>query len=311
MLDRQSDHLDMFRAVSKHASDNQAITDTMVAFKNGITDLDGKITAIEDASGEHQQRITGVAKEKQDLRIVLCEVTYGVISPVKAYAFFSNNRKLEEEMAYSLRNLKRVKDDEIGALAQGLWKIVNPLVASLGDYGIAAAGMTAWQNAINNYKTSVASPRIAITHKATITKELKKLFAEAGDILKKIVDPLAIVFKNGGNGHYYNEYLKARIIVNSGGGKTRVTGTGTSKSTGNPIYNMKITVNEQGIQAFTDVNGKYVRTVKHGTMTCTAEAPGCVSETTAPFVVKLGETVVKDFELVPSEIKSPLDDLDI
>ena len=296
MDDKQSDHLDMFRSVSKHGSDNQATTDMVVAFKNGITLLNGRITAIEDASGEHQQRITGVATGKQDLRIVLCEMTFGIISPVKAYAYAINNKKLEEQMNYTLRGLKGVKDDEIGALAQGLWKIVNPLVASLGDYGITGPHMVVWQTAINRYKPSVAAPRIAITHKATITKELKKLFAEANEILKKTLDPLAIVFKNG-NEHYYNDYLKARIIVNSGGGKTRVTGTGTSKSTGEPIYNMKITVNEQGIQAFTDVNGKYVRTVAHGTMTCTAEATGFVSQTTAPFVVKLGETVVRDFAL--------------
>jgi hypothetical protein len=198
-------------------------------------------------------------------------------------------------MSHSLSELEAVKDDQIGALAQGLWNIVNPLIP-LADYNIDAASMTVWQNAITAYKPSVAAPRIAITHKATITKDLKTLFAEGSEICKEILDAVAIVFKKT-QPHYYSDYKKARIIVDSGGGKTRVISTCKSKGTGQPIYKMRLTVNEQGIQAFSDVNGKLVRTVKHGTMTCTGEAEGYVSETKPAFVVKLGETVVKDFEL--------------
>lgn len=297
MEDKQSDHLDMFRSVSKHASDNQTITDTVVAFKDGIIELDGIIAAIEGVSGESQQKITGVATGKQDLRIVLCETTFGVISPVKGYAFKNNLPELRAQMSYSLSDLKQVKDDQIGALAQGLWKIVNPLVP-LTSINIDAASMTKWQNDINAYKPSVAAPRIAITHKASLTQDVKTLLKQGNVILKNLLDPVSIVFKPL-QPHYYSDYRKARIIVNSGGGKTRVTGTGKTKGTGQPIYKMRVTVNEQGIQAFTDVDGKFVRTVKPDTITCTAEAANHVSKTTDAFKVKPGETVVKDFELEP------------
>ena len=56
----QFNQLNMFRTVSKHAANAQAITDTILAFKNGIIALNVKITAIQTTSGEADLAITGV-----------------------------------------------------------------------------------------------------------------------------------------------------------------------------------------------------------------------------------------------------------
>ena len=87
----QFNQLNMFRSVSKHASKHQAITDTIVAFKNGIIALNVKITAIQTTSGEADLAISGVTTNKNQLQEALVQSTHSHISPTKAYATSIND----------------------------------------------------------------------------------------------------------------------------------------------------------------------------------------------------------------------------
>ncbi len=221
MTNTQHNQLDMFRTISTHASNNQAITDTILAFANGIIALNVKITAIQQTSGEQAQSISGVTIDKKVLQDALCEITFSVIAPIRAYAIVNNNNTLAEQMNLTLSDLNAIQDDEIGQAAQALLNIVNTLPATIADYGITGAIITAWQSAINNYLPSIAKPRVAITHRASLTEDLKTLFSEANTIAKKILDPISITFKTT-NPHYYTDYINARTIVDAGTGTTRV-----------------------------------------------------------------------------------------
>lgn len=298
MTNTQHNQLDMFRTVSAHASNNQAITNTVVAFANGIAALNTKIAAIQQTSGEQAQSISGVTTDKSVLQDALCEITFSVIAPVKAYAIVNNNNTLAEQMNYSLTDLKAIQDDEIGQIAQSLLNIVNPLVPALADYGITPAIINTWQAAINNYIPSIAKPRIAITHRASLTEDLKTLFSEANAILKKILDPLTINFKTT-SPHFYTDYLNARIIVDAGTGTTRVKGVCTHSLTGDPIYNVKVRMNEPALEVHTDVDGLYEQPLSPATVTCTVTADGFQPQTTPAFAVPAGATITKDFSLVP------------
>src|SRR3970040_2443877 len=100
----QFNQLNMFRSVSKHASKHQAVTDTIVAFKNGITALNTKITAIETTSGEADLATAGVTTGKNQLQEALVQSTYSHISPTKAYAHSlgTNGEELKAQMDLSL-----------------------------------------------------------------------------------------------------------------------------------------------------------------------------------------------------------------
>ena len=294
----QFNQLNMFRAVSKHAAKYQAITDTILAFKNGIIALNTKIAAIQQTSGEQAQSISGVTTDKKVLQDALCEITFSVIAPIRAFAIVNNNNTLAEQMNLSLSDLKAIQDDEIGQDAQALLNIVNTLPGTITDYGITGAIINAWQAAINNYLPSIAKPRVAITHRASLTEDLKTLFSEANTIAKKILDPLAITFKIT-YPHYYTDFLNARTIVDAGTGTTRVKGICTHAATGDPIYNVKVRMNEPALEVHTDVEGLYEQPLSPATITCTVTADGFQPQTTPAFAVPSGATITKDFSLVP------------
>jgi hypothetical protein len=299
----QFNQLNMFRTVSKHAANAQVITDTILAFKNGITALNVKITAIQTTSGEADLALTGVTTNKNQLQEALVQSTFSVISPVKAYALLLDppDTTLEAQMDLSVTDLRRLNDDQIGQDAQTLLGIVNPLVAELDDVGITPAIIASWQADITNYLAALANPRIAITHRASLTGELVTLFEEANKIVKKVLDPISISFKSA-NPHYYSDYQKAREIIDRGKGTTHVKGICTGPD-GEPIFNVTVKINEQDIETTTDVDGLYILTPQLTatiTITLTASGDGLESQTTPPFEVKKGESIIKNFVMLPS-----------
>ncbi len=299
----QFNQLNMFRTVSKHAANAQEITDTIVAFANGITALNVKITAIQTTSGEADLAITGVTANKNQLQEALVQSTFSVISPVKAHALLLDppDTTLEAQMDLSVTELREKNDDQIGQDAQTLLGIVNPLVAELDDVGITPAIIASWQVDITNYLAALANPRIAITHRASLTGELVTLFEEANKIIKKVLDPISISFK-AENPHYYTDYQKAREIIDRGKGTTHVKGTCTGPD-GEPIFNVTVKINEQENETTTDVDGLYILTPQLTatiTITLTASGDGLESQTTPPFEVKKGDSIIKNFVLLPS-----------
>lgn len=290
----------MFRSVSKHASKNQAITDTIVAFKNGITALNTKITAIETTSGEADLATAGVTTGKNQLQEALVQSTYSHISPTKAYAVSINDTTLEEQMNLSITELRETNDDQIGQKAQTLLGIVNNIVGSLGDYGITPATIASWQQDITNYLGVLANPRIAITHRATLNEELVTIFSEANKILNKTLDPVSISFKTNGNQHYLSDYEKARVIIDLGKGTTNIKGQ-TTAADGQPKFNVKIKINEQPVETTTDVDGLFLLKpdTAPATVTLTASGDDIETQTTAPFEVKKGDSIIKNFVLQP------------
>lgn len=301
MDNTQFNQLNMFRAVSKHAAKNQAITDSIVAFKNGIIALNTKITAIQTTSGEADLAISGVTTNKNQLREALVQSTFSHISPTMAYAISINDTTLEQQMNLSETDLRRLNDDQIGQDTQTLLGIVNNLVGSLGDYGITPATITSWQNDINNYLNIALDPRLAITHRASLNEELVTLFSEANKILKKTLDPISVSFKPT-NKHYLSDFEKAREILDLGKGTTRIKGKVTLLSAdGEPKYNAKIKVNEQNVEVATDVDGLYVHEPDApSTVTLTISGDGIQDQTTPPLAIKKGDTIIRNFIVQPT-----------
>ncbi|MBI3502976.1 MAG: carboxypeptidase regulatory-like domain-containing protein [Bacteroidetes bacterium] len=295
----QHNQLDMFRAVSLHASTYQNITNSISAFANGINALNAKIASIEQTSGEQAQALTGAAKDKSAFRTTLIDMTYASITPVKAFALANNNQTLAAQMKYSPSDLKRIQDDQIGQIAQNLLNIVTPLLPQLSAYGITQATLNSWQGAINNYMPSIEKPRNAIAHRTTLTTDLSDLFTEANTILKNTLDATSITFKTSAS-DYYRDYKKAREIIDTGKGHTRIKGKCTHALTGSAIYNVKVRVNEQAIETNSDVDGLYEQHLKPATVTCTISADGFQTQTTPPFAVDRGATLTKDFALTPA-----------
>jgi len=298
MDNTQFNHLNMFSTVLRHASKFQAITDLLVAFKNGILALKVKYTAIQTTSGEADLATSGVTTGKNQLQEALVQSTHSHISPQKRmpHSLGTSGEELKAQMDLSLTELREKNDDQIGPDAQTLLNIINNIVGSLSDYGITPATVNSWQTDINNYLAVLANPRIAITHRASLTEELVTLFKEANEVLNQTLDPVSVSFKTNGNKHYLSDYEKARVIIDLGKGSTNCKGKCTTPD-GQPKYNVNIKINEQPVQTNTDVDGLFIvkPDTAPATITLTATDTDGTQQTTPPFLLKKGDSIIKNF----------------
>lgn len=299
MTTEQSNYLDMCNAVIKHAKDNQATTDLVPAFADGIVVLKTKTGQLSDLGADQSENIKGVTKQKGSQRDTLNILTFQHISPAKAYAFSLKDFKLAEKLDYTPSQLRDIPDESINGTAKNLLDLVNPIIAELAPYLLDPATVGEWQAAIDAHKP--AAPRVAISHRVSLTSEIEEKIDEIRTQYEQTLDPISISFKKN-NAHYYNDYKNSRKIINLGSRTTRVTGFvvyTTPEGNTKPVVEATLKLNKADLTATTDINGKYViEKVPIGIDTATVTAPGFQPQTTEPYDLKLGTTQTLNFELI-------------
>lgn len=299
MTTEQSNYLDMCKAVIKHATDNQAITDTISAFASGIVVLKTKTGELEKLGADQNENIQGVTRQKGSDRDTLNILTFAHISPARAFAFSIKDLELAGKFDFSPSEIGKIPDDSINGTAKNLLGLVNPFIAELAGYNLSPETVAEWQGAIDKHKP--AAPRVAISHRASLTSEIEEKIDEIRNHFNQTLDLIVIGFKKD-NLHYYKDYKNARKVIDLGRRTTRVTGlvvTTTPEGETKPVVGATVKLNTANLTTTTDINGKYViEKVPIGIDTATVTAPGFQDQTSEPYDLKLGTTVTLNFELV-------------
>lgn len=318
MTDAQSNNLDMYLVVQDFYQDNQAIIDTVLARANAFAQLNANITAINQQAAGQSTNTTGVAQDKSALRDTLDNITAATLATAKAWANANSNNTLAAEFDYSLSEIQRIKDDTMQAFCDHRIQLINDNLAALVDYGIDAAAITAWQDALNAYTAVLESPRQAINTRALHTQNLKTLFSATSELFTEQLDPLMLRFKQE-NPPIYAAYKQARIVINRRSGGTdsnqpntiTITGNVANADTTAPIQNATVTITApdapEPITTTTDQDGNYqlafddvpVNTTYNGTIQASAQG---FDPQTNPIQVEAGKSYTFDFTLTPVSI---------
>lgn len=216
MTDAQSNKLDMFHLVNDFYLQNQVVLDAVLARATAFTALSDNIKAINLEAGLQSTNTTGVAKDKSELRNTLDNTTLSILQSAKAWALATDNNTLAAEFDYSLTDLQRIKDDTMQGFCDYRITLINDNLASLADYGIDAASVTAWENALDAYVALLSGPREAVNARHLHTQNLKALFSSTSELFSEQLDPLMVIFKTT-DPALYSAYKQARIIINRGG----------------------------------------------------------------------------------------------
>ncbi len=249
MTDSQSNRLDMYLVVQDFYEDNQATIDLVAARATAFGQLNTNITAINAEIAGQSTNTTGVAQDKSAIRITLDNITAVTLAAAKAWALATENNTLAAEFDYSLSDIQRIKDDTMQGFCDYRISLVNDNIASLADYGIDAAAVTAWQDALDAYTAVLETPREAINARHLHTEALKTLFSNTGSLFKSQLDPLMMVFKLS-DPDLYAAYKQARIIIDRGGSTTpptpdnsiTISGNVSDNSTSSPIVGATVTL---------------------------------------------------------------------
>lgn len=299
MNSQKESKLNMYHAVVKHGDDNPAIVASVAAFQTVFTAFKAKVSSISSTAQLEAQVISGISLDKAQLRKNLAQQAADLAAVIYAYASSISNNELREQVKFSVTELLRLKDDLLAPTCLNIRDAAQANLAALAAYGITAASITAFTNAIDEYTTAVPSPRNAVSQRAAYSTSLKNLFKEADDILKNQLDKLSVGFKTT-QPQFLTAYKNNRVIVDAAVSATQIKGKVTNGDGTTPVFGAAVEVVGKAISTTTNSRGNYsIKSLEPGNYQVKFSKPGLQDFTSGVLEVKQGKATKQDASLVP------------
>jgi hypothetical protein len=249
MTNQEESRLSMYLTFKDFQAGYTAITNPLPNYSANSTIFLNIIPQIQAFSQLQKTSKKGVTEGKNQNKETLIAMTADYFRKLTAYAKFTNNVTLAEEVKISEGKLRQVADTAVKDYAQIAYDRAQPIVASLAAYGITAATQTALSAAITAYNASIGKPGVSRTESGQTTKQLKALFVTADAALANMDAAVEIVRLTQVN--FYNGYQKARKIIYTGIGSLAVKALVTDAATGEPLKGVTVSFSLDGAAAKT------------------------------------------------------------
>lgn len=206
-----------FRQIVKYCSDNQTITDLVLAFKNGILSLNDVVTEIESISAKQKVTSKPDTIDKKNKRLLLCDDIFYVISPTYAYAVSINDEFIKDICKYPISGLREMNDENLLDYTNLVIEKITPIVAQLADYGIYLADVQKIGTSLATFKGVVSNPINKIADRHAYTERLKGLITIGISILENTLDKMIILYKKNHKGYYNRFWNLSNLIIRGKG----------------------------------------------------------------------------------------------
>jgi hypothetical protein len=180
-----------------------------------------------DEQNQIAQGNPGASGLKIQARAALSAVACEVIGGVRAYSAVVSDVELGAKVDYSPSTVVAGKISDVVARCKSIWSAANEHADQLGKYGITAAKLTKFKNAIAAFDTAKSWPRHNRVRKSAAGQLLPQLVRSGVAIVRDQLDGLMPQFKEA-SPNFYNEYFAARVVVDQRGGRAENAGAGTA-----------------------------------------------------------------------------------
>ncbi len=187
-------------------------------FITGVTEFRTHVAAIVKQA-QVQSSKTGATAEKALALHKLGDTAYEVAAAVYACAVATGNSELAGRIKHSWTEVTQGRDPVVVARCQNIHAAATEYLASLGNYGVTAAKLTALEEQLETFQTLQPKPRTNRTAMHSATQELRKAFDAADGVLDRQLDRLIVQFKIA-EPDFCNQFAAARRLVNLPGVRT-------------------------------------------------------------------------------------------
>ncbi|MHB9019792.1 MAG: carboxypeptidase-like regulatory domain-containing protein [Minisyncoccota bacterium] len=238
MTSPQESRLSMYLTFKEYQAPYTTITNALPNYPANSTILLNTIPQIQAIAEQQKMSKKGITDGKNSLKESLIVTAADYARKLGAYAKFTNNATLAQEVKFTESKLRQVADTAVKDYAQIVYDRAQPIVASLATYGITAATQTALLAAITAYNASIGKPGAGRSEGTQITKQLVALFKTADTALANMDAAVEIVRLTQVN--FYNGYKSARKVIETGAGSLSVKGMVTDAKTGAPLKGVTV-----------------------------------------------------------------------
>ena len=288
------------------------MTEAVLDLLNLNTAKLGLAPKLEQLKDELQVRVAGIhlknqnlvlenefATVKQEKRVKLERGADELINQIQLYAAMENDSLTKGKINLYYSDLHLVGGDKLIDTCTAIYTLATTLGAKLTDYKVVPATLTGFKQLIVDFSALLSAPRMDITSRAAVNKELKKDISELRLLLTEKIDKSMNTLKNTET-EFYTAYTNARVIIDRLGKRNKTTATGdttgmisgtlTDTETGEALTDVIVQLEGHDEATTTDEDGTFVYDyVEPGVYTLT-----CIKElyktlTLANIEVKAGE----------------------
>ena len=204
----------MFRAVVTVFNRFTDSVKQVPALARTVETLTQNLAEIENVHKAQKSDTTGITSGKDSIRDELEEQVLQLAGMLHGYA---DEHKREDMLSLSriqASDLRNSAQSELIRVCSTLLDKVTETAGELGDYGFQAEMLTGANELLTQFRDAVPSVRDVQVGKTVATDRLQELISENMHLLDERADRLMRQFSNS-QPEFYNEYQKARIIIDA------------------------------------------------------------------------------------------------
>ena len=237
MTTKQIIRLNMYLAVVDFISNNEALTKDLPNFSSRFEAFLKTIEQIRSASVTQGDIRTGVTSDKNKVRDKLVTLAADTSRKMVAFAKFSGNLVLLDEIRFSTTRLGRMRETDLKSYTQIIHDKTEPYAGDLESYGITPETQSIFQKTINDYYNLIGTPRLAKIEKSVATQELVVLFGTALSLIEDMDTAVEIIRLKEPD--FYTGYRIIRKLVHTSAGKLALKVRVCDLLTGEPVKGVK------------------------------------------------------------------------
>jgi hypothetical protein len=167
---------------------------------------------------------SGLTMNKTKLREALSKLIHQFSAALVAYAISTKNIELKTKATYNNSSLIRAADPIFYDIGMLLYNLALPLANELQRFFITQAEFDEMATTLSNFKASIPQKRVATGTSKVSTGNINETFKTIDALLKDEMDVLLMPFQFT-QPDFYNEYLSAHSVVDTGGNRKKTDET--------------------------------------------------------------------------------------
>ena len=215
MTNNQENKLSMYLTVQQVTNYHSSVWQDFAGFKDLFNDFEGIIQKIKDTRLVQERKITGVTKDKKDLRNNAVEKGLVIANAIFIHASENGNNKLADRVSYNLSDFTRGRDTIIIDRLQVIKEAAQLYAAELDYFGVSQDDVDEFAALTEQLTSIVENPRQAITNRSRATKQLSEYILKADTMIKNRLDRLINQFKSN-SPDFWQQFKNARKIIDLG-----------------------------------------------------------------------------------------------
>jgi len=294
MNDRQENYISMNNKVEIVAEKYKEIWKENEAMKKTVTGIKAVNVKIADAAERQIYDNSTFVKEKRKFRKLTTTQAIIICGIIKSYAAAVDDQDLFDNVDYNKSKMNKIRDTLFITLINFLIHKSTDLLDTLKDYGMTQKLIDALGKEADGYITAVAKPQAAIAAKAEATNELKILFKELRRLFDENLDNNMLFYLTS-HTKFYNEYILAREIYDTGHFAIPLYGKAVDEETKLPLPNITVSAK---FKAGTDIATTVKTTSAKGNYQFKKLEPGIYIIT---FEKHTYDTITKEVEIIKNK----------